>query len=159
MAFKSVAPIKSDNVIGDVTLFDLVTGSRAGFHVPAGIKFITMGLFGDIKKGASPTATPEYKCTGLLRQCRHRGRWHTLAQPCLGSRAPSVPGGRRGRWESCRPGPPGIPREGGSSLSQTSLCEAPAAAGGRSPSGQLTTLEQGSQGPPGRGASRTQFLP
>lgn len=70
--FRSEILIKSDNVTGDVTLFDFVTGAQAGMHVRAGIKFITMGLFGDIKhgteSGASPTAMPEYKCAPRRRQ-------------------------------------------------------------------------------------------
>lgn len=73
--FRSEILIKSDNVTGDVTLFDFVTGAQAGMHVRAGIKFITMGLFGDIKhgteSGASPTAMPEYQCAPRRRQPHH----------------------------------------------------------------------------------------
>lgn len=58
MVFKSEVLIRSDNVTGDVTIFDFVTGSRAGMHVPAGIMFITTGLFGDMKHGLESRASP-----------------------------------------------------------------------------------------------------
>lgn len=84
MVFRSEILIKSDNVIGDVTLFDFMTGAQAGTHVRAGIKFITMGLFGDIKYSsesvASPRATPEYKCASWRRQLHH-GRIAASAGP------------------------------------------------------------------------------
>lgn len=51
MVFKSEVLIRSDNVIGDVILFDFVTGLRVGMYVFVGIMFIIIGLFGDMKYG------------------------------------------------------------------------------------------------------------